>query len=218
MMGQYEAVLYDRPKWGDPRPVTIEGREVKQEIVAETHSKARWQFLSDLRDAWGDEIRFQDIRVKSLRNQSVRRDLQFGWAARQQQVHAIIRVIGSHGRHFLSENSDHRALVENPFFAHFRVDDRRELWYVDRYSRKDILVRHSEWPGFSDGGTLRDLIKHFADYISGEAKEINMRHFGPFPEWSCGGDLWGYGKDEMQKVRYEIASILKENTDGKISK
>ena len=207
-MGLYEAVLYDRPKWGDPRPVMIEGREVKQEIVAETHSKARWQFLSHLRDAWGDEIRFQDIRVKSLRSQTVRRDLQFGWLARLTQVNAIIRVIGSHGRHFLSENSDHSTLVDNPFFSFFRVDDRREVWFVDRYSRKDILVRHDDWPGWSDGGTLRDLVKHFADYISGAAKEINMRLFGPWPEWICQGDLWGYGLEEMQKVRDEITEIL----------
>ena len=48
-------------------------------------------------------------------------------------------------------------------------------------------------------------------------EEINIRHFGPFPEWSCGGDLWGYGKDEMQKVREEIAKILKESTNGKVS-
>ena len=206
-MGIYEATLYDRPKWGDPQPVMIDGQEIKEDIVAETASKARYKFYRDIKESL-EEVRFQDIHVRSLRNMEPRHDLGYKWGERLCQVNEIIKVIGSHGRHFLSENSDRKTLVENPFFAYFWVDDRREIWFVDRYSRKDILVRLREWDGWSDGGTLRDLVKHFAKYISGEIREINMRHFGPWPEWICDGGLWGYGKDEMQRVRDGVKAIL----------
>jgi hypothetical protein len=133
--------------------------------------------------------------------------MQDGWGERLKTVNAIIRVIGSHGRHFLSENSDRRTLVPDPFFSYFGVDGRNELWYVDRYTRKPILVRHRDWPGFSDGGTLRSLIQHFAHYIEVGAGIVTGA-FGPWPEWRCGGDPWGYGGDGMQKVRAEITALL----------
>ena len=204
----YEATLYERPKYGDSSPVIIEGRPVSREFVAETHSKARYKFWCELKDAW-DEVRIQDIHVRSLskRPPVIRPDA--GWEERLDMVNRIIKVIGSHGRHFLSENSDRRELVEKPFFANFWVDKRSELWYRDRYKQNDVLVRHQDWPGFSDGGTLRSLVQHLADHIW-HGKPISNHIVGPWPEWLCGGDLWGYGADEMQKVRDGIAAILEE--------
>jgi hypothetical protein len=207
-MGIYEVTLYERPTFGDPRPVIFEGREITEEIVADTGSKARYKFWSSINEYW-TKVKIQDIRVKSLSKREPRNQLENGWEDRLSQVNEIIKVIGSHGRRFLSENSDRRTPVENPFFAHFFVDKRNEIWYVDRYSRKSILVRHKDWTGFSDGGTLRDLVKMFANYIHGGC-EINKRAFGPFPEWACGGDIWGYGKDEMQKVRDGIMNVLQK--------
>jgi hypothetical protein len=202
----YEATLYERPKYGDPMPVMLEGLPLSKEITAETAGKARYQFYLDLSDAWGDQVRFQDIRVRSLARET-RIPIALGWRERLALVNSIIRVIGSHGRHFLSENSDRRELVENPFFAHFQVDDRNEVWFIDRYTRKPILVRLFDWPGFSDGGTLRDLVKHFAEHIVTN-KPLNIRYFGPAPKWVCDGDPWGYG-DSMHVVREEIGKLLK---------
>jgi hypothetical protein len=203
----YEATLYERPIAGfKPVPVRIDGEPVSREISAASGGKARYRFYRDMREAWGDSVRIQDIGIRSI-SKDPPCVMQDGWGERLKTVNAVIRVIGSHGRHFLSENSDSRALVATPFFAYFGVDARNELWYVDRYTRKPILVRHQDWPGFSDGGTLRDLIRHLGAYIS-QAHPINMRYFGPWPQWSCGGDLWGYGND-MQKVRDDIAAILK---------
>lgn len=205
-MRLYEATLYERPLSGlTPQPVYCEGKPVAQEIAAENAGKARYSFWLDLRDAWGDHVRLQDIRVLSL-SKGRPRFLATGWEERLEQANAIIRVIGSYGRHFLSENSDRRVLVADPFFAHFKVDKRNEVWFVDRYSRKANLVRLSDWPHFSDGGTLRDLVKHLANYIAVHS-QINLRIFGPWAEWVCSGDLWGYGED-MQKVRDGIKAIL----------
>ena len=206
-MQVYEAVLYERaiPGGFKPQPVCFEGRPISAEIPAESASKARFSFFTDLTDYW-QGARLQDIHVRSLRN-APPREIADGWEKRLATVNAIIRVIGSHGRHFLSENSDHRTLVKNPFFAHFIVDRRNEIWYVDRASRKAVLVRSERrWTHFNDGGTLRDLVKHFAEHIE-TGKPINPRYFGPYPEWSCGGDPWGYGED-MVRVREEIAALI----------
>lgn len=205
-MKLYEATLYERPHFGDRRPVAFEGKEVSREIVAETSSKARYKFYCELYDGWS-EVKIQDIRVRSL-SKDPARSIDAGRESRLELVNAIIRVIGAHGRHFLSENSDRRELIRNPFFAHFQVDKRNELWYVDRYTRMPILIRLRDWDGFSDGGTLRSLIEHFGRFITGGAN-IENRLFGPWPEWICGGDPWGYG-DDMKKVRDEIAKLLKE--------
>ncbi len=207
MMRLYEATLYSRKTPGiTPEPVSCEGNPVSREIPAENAGKARYQFYCELSDAW-EEVRIQDIHVRSLSKEPTR-FLSLKWEERLEKANVIIRVIGSHGRHFLSENSDRRALVENPFFAHFTVDNRNELWFVDRYTRKPSLVRLREWPHFSDGGTLRSLVDHLANYIAHNS-QINQRIFGPWPQWSCGGDLWGYGED-MQKVRDGVKAILAE--------
>ena len=206
----YEATLYDRPTWGDPQPVRFNGREVSREFVAETASKARYRFYRQLKESLS-EVRFQDIRVRSLCRRP-KQEMQDGWGERLKTANAIIRVIGSYGRHFLSENSDRspQSLVKEPFFAYFGVDARNELWYVDRYSRKLILVRHQDWPGFSDGGTLRSLVSLLAHYIENGQDNV-MRMLGPWPEWICGGDLWAYG-DDMQKVRDEINALLGDDS------
>lgn len=202
----YLCTLYEITKYGDSRPVMIEGQECCREYVALTAGKARMEYWRDLRDAWPD-VRIQDIRVKSL-SKRVATPLTQGWRERLEKANAIIRVIGSHGRRFLSENSDRREseLTPNPFFAYFFVDSQNELWYVDRYTRRPILVRLQDWSGFSDGGTLRSIIVHLAHYINA-CSVLEMRHFGPFPYWLCGGDPWGYGLDEMEKVREGIKAI-----------
>lgn len=209
-MKLYEATLYSKPDgFISPYPITIDGHQVRQEYVADTASKARYKMYVDLCDAWGrEEVRIQDIRVRSLEKYLPKRNLDDGWEKRLEQVNEMIKVIGSHGRHFLSENSDRRTLVENPFFSYFKIDKRNEIWFIDRYSRKPILVRHRDWDGWSDGGTLRSLVEHFANYIRG-GSQINKKLFGPYPDWVCGGDLWGYG-DDMQKVRDGIAKIMEE--------
>jgi hypothetical protein len=74
------------------------------------------------------------------------------------------------------------------------VDKSGELWFVDRYTRKPVLVRHQEWRHFSEGGSLRSIVQHLAAYIR-DRSPVNIHYFAPSPEWVCGGDLWGYGED-----------------------
>lgn len=199
-MGIYLCTLYEC-QCGDSRPVVIEGRAVEGEVVARNGGKARYSWWLKLKDC-NEDIRLQDIRVKSLRTRKAH--IANGWGERLETANEIVRVIASHGRHFLSENSDRREPIESPFISCFLVDVNREVWFVDRYSRKHILVRHQEWPGWSDGGTLRGIVVHLAAHIATGAP-INAGYFGISPDWMP--DHWGYG-DDMAKVRDGVAAVL----------
>ena len=79
------------------------------------------------------------------------------------------------------------------------------IWHHDEYRQHRIYTRYEgRWNNFSHGGTLRDLIKSFCDYIR-TGTPIHPLTFGPWPEWTCGGDLCGCG-DSMQIVRDAAAA------------
>jgi len=196
--------LYEKPKYGDARPVVIDGAAVSTEMVALNAGNARYRYWRDITEYWQD-VKIQDIRVRSLAKRKAA-PMVDGWQARLETANFIVKVIASCGRHFFSENSDRRELVANPFIAYFAVDKVGELWFVDRYTRKPVLVRHHEWRGFSDGGTLRCIVQHLAEHIR-EDKPVKIGYFSPSPKWVCDGDHWGYGED-MPKVRDAVAQIL----------
>lgn len=97
------------------------------------------------------------------------------------------------------------------FFAHddrtarFEVDPRGRVWFIDAYSQRRIYTHYRyEWRGFTNGGTLRELIERLRDYIrTGERQRLNL---GPWPQCYCDGDLWGYG-DDMHTVRSAAARL-----------
>jgi hypothetical protein len=66
-------------------------------------------------------------------------------------------------------------------------------------------INKYEWRGFSEGGTLRSLVEQLRDYIR-TGKQVHPQSFGPWPQWYCDGDLWGYG-DDMQQVRDKAISL-----------
>jgi hypothetical protein len=90
--------------------------------------------------------------------------------------------------------------------AHFEIDPRGRIWFVDDYSQKRIYTHDDQgrWRGFSHGGTMRDLVRTLRNYIQdGKAPKLNI---GPWPGWYCAGDLWGYG--EHMKIVRESALAL----------
>jgi hypothetical protein len=109
-------------------------------------------------------------------------------------ANAVIRAIGSHGRRFFYSSKYDR-------YGSFSIDDIGCLRYRDDYSGKAIkVVQGGKWRGFSHGGTCRAIVESLAHYIR-TGDPINAGHFGPWPDWVCFGDLWGYGKDAMEEVR-----------------
>jgi hypothetical protein len=128
---------------------------------------------------------------------------------RLETANRIIEIISEHGRRFFSLNADRREPVYPDRISRFEIIKDR-LWFRDKYTGKRIYVlyRAGRWRGFSEGGTLRSLVENLADYI---LKGAPVRaHFGPWADWICHGDLWGYG-DSMADVRRRIHELCSEN-------
>lgn len=82
------------------------------------------------------------------------------------------------------------------------------MYFVDDYSQKAIYTAwtRDDWRGFSHGGTLRDLVIVLAAFIRFGGR-IAPSRFGPWPQWICGSDLWGYGNENMTKVRKAASNL-----------
>lgn len=114
---------------------------------------------------------------------------------RLEHANAILLSMSRHGRRFFYSKDHDRV-------ARFELDDQGRVRIRDEYTgRAVLLVKDGRWRGFNNGGTLRRLVEDLANYIR-TGKTIR-NHFGPWPEWICGGDLWGYG-DAAEKVRAEV--------------
>lgn len=109
---------------------------------------------------------------------------------RADTANKLIEVIANCGRRFFR----HEDVI-----AGFAVDHRSRIWFTDAYSKRRIYTAYRyEWRGFTNGGTMRTLIEQLRDYIrTGELQRLGL---GPWPQWYCDGDLWGYG-EAMQQVR-----------------
>jgi hypothetical protein len=127
---------------------------------------------------------------------------------RLELANKAIEIVASHGRKFFSLHADGGNPSKPNRISKFEFREGR-LWFVDKYTQKAIYVayRRGRWAGFSEGGTLRDLVEALADWIVGKRKEFPLNHFGPFPLWACGGDPWAYGFD-MHVVREDVGRLL----------
>ena len=124
---------------------------------------------------------------------------------RVEVANAMIECIANHGRGFFRYKN--RA-------GHFGLDHRGHLFFRDAFSQRDTFIRRG-WKntrGVTEGGTMMALMDDLARFIrTGEA--IRAGHFGPWPDWYCGGDLWGYGED-MERVRLaaRLLGIVEEDS------
>jgi hypothetical protein len=103
---------------------------------------------------------------------------------RIEKVNQLVAVIAGCGRRFLSYGE--KKMI-------FSLDEKGRVWLCDPFSGKRIYThREGQWDGFSEGGTMRDLCIAFRDFIIDGAPLL----------WIGGdGDLWGYGLEDMQKIR-----------------
>lgn len=109
----------------------------------------------------------------------------------------ILMVISKHGRQFFKHGED---------VSHFVLAPSGKLWYIDSYTKKRVYVAYrGKWRHFTEGGTLKCLVENLRDFITYGDPIRNQ--FGPWPEWICDGDLWGYG-ESMEAVRTEIHKLL----------
>ena len=136
-------------------------------------------------------------------------------AQRVEVCNQILRICASHGRRFFSHDADRLNREDNPVISRFELDQRGRIWFIDKYTGARIYTAYKyTWRGFSDGGTLRSLCDALAAYIRAEENTIPFGHFGPWQEWVCGGDPWGYGKEEMAEVRRKVVEIFNPEVAG----
>ena len=116
---------------------------------------------------------------------------------RMKKANELIRVIAYCGRGFFH----HKGLVSK-----FVIDKHGHIWFVDAGTEKQIYTHYTNgrWRGFSEGGTLRDVVIRLRYFIQTGNPAGNT--FGPWPTWYSDGDPWGYAND-MQKV-YKAAVSL----------
>lgn len=115
----------------------------------------------------------------------------------------LLKVIGGCGRRFFF----HKPEQGDGRYARFELR-RGAVYFVDDYSQKAIYTAwtRDDWRGFSHGGTLRDLVIVLAAFIRFGGR-IAPSRFGPWPQWICGSDLWGYGNENMTKVRKAASNL-----------
>lgn len=115
-------------------------------------------------------------------------------AERLADANYLILQISMFGRRFFYYERGNRV-------ARFEYSIDGKLWLRDEYTDKRVYVAYrGNWRNFSNGGTLRRLIEALALYIR-TGERIPAGHLGPWPDHYCDGDLWGYGKEEMARLR-----------------
>ena len=115
-------------------------------------------------------------------------------AERIADANYLLLQISMVGRRFFYNERHNRV-------ARFEQTIDGKLWFRDDYTDKRVYVAYrGRWRHFSHGGTLQGLVEALAGYIR-TGQPINASRFGPWPEYLCEGDLWGYGKDVMETLR-----------------
>lgn len=109
---------------------------------------------------------------------------------RLRKANLLIQTIATTGHNFFFHKGN---------ISHFQLGSQWRIWFVDGYAGTRVFVYgNHRWRGFSEGGTLKELVKQLRDYIAHDIKIASA--LGPFPGWYSNGDPWGYEGD-MAKVR-----------------
>ena len=106
-------------------------------------------------------------------------------------------------------NCGRRFFYHDGRVSRFEIDYRGRIWFIDKY-REARLYCHGPYaltsPAFTEGGTLASLCRSLAACFIQDGMPIHQSSLGPWPEWLCDGDLWGYGED-MEKIRDRAAEL-----------
>lgn len=117
--------------------------------------------------------------------------------SRLDHANEVLYQIGSLGRRFFFNEAHNR-------FAEFSIDNRGMVWLRDDYTGKLVYVSYKgQWRNFSHGGTCRAIVEALTLYIT-QGVQVQRAHLGPWPH----RDLWGYGKEAMDRLRNNLSSNL----------
>jgi len=98
---------------------------------------------------------------------------------RIEHANALVGCIASCGRRFLDGDP----------VARIYCDNRGHPWFVDGYTQKHIYLYYPRWggqQGFSQGGTLRELVNQLKEWIIGNRAFVSR---GVFQHWGYGADM-----------------------------
>jgi hypothetical protein len=119
---------------------------------------------------------------------------------RAEEINQVIRIIADHGRRFFYSQTENR-------YASMEVD-RGKVFFIDDHTGKRVFTHETvyggRWRGFSHGGTLKDLVKEFRDYIC-TGKQLHPGYLGP--ERFNDSNIWGYDEEGMRAVREQASAL-----------
>lgn len=119
---------------------------------------------------------------------------------RMDDANQVLFAISRYGRRFFYCQKFDRV-------SQFELDYNNRIWLRDNWTGKRVCVSYrGRWRHFTEGGTLRSLCEALLKYIR-TGEPISRKWFGPWPDWICDGDLWGYGAEEWAKLRAELPSL-----------
>jgi hypothetical protein len=133
-----------------------------------------------------------------------------GRRERAEKANELIKAIASCGRKVFLHNR-----AGDEVLSRFEIDPLDRIWFRDGWTGRAIFMHqpgYAKWRGFTEGGTMRFLIQDLRRFIQ-FGTLVHASHFGPWPQYICGGDLWGYGED-MAKVREAAKSLGICETNG----
>lgn len=121
---------------------------------------------------------------------------------RAKQVNVLICAIAEAGVAFWNKRIGE--------VSSFSVDDLGRVYFYDSGSRSKLYMFNRAWKrsrsGFSQGGTFKQMVDYLLAFVK-DGEQAPACLFGPWPEYMCGGDIFGAGKDTASRLR-EIAVCL----------
>ena len=115
---------------------------------------------------------------------------------RIRKVNELIKLIASLDRKFFYSKKAYDGTKDS--YSEFSFEKNR-VCYLDNYSRKKIkqFPNDKYWNGFSNGGTLKGLIKDLVRFI----------RFGKpiYTGYSCW--YWGYEEESVKKIEDKMFEI-----------
>ena len=117
-------------------------------------------------------------------------------AERLAKANEFIRIIATHGRKFFN----HEGSISRLLF-----DDQGRVSFFDSYSKRYVYTYgNGRWKGFTNGGTLRNLIVRLREYIQGKI-ETGDQLFMILPMYNRNKLMWpdhpwGYPEADMTIV------------------
>ncbi|MER2492356.1 hypothetical protein [Catenovulum sediminis] len=116
---------------------------------------------------------------------------------RVKHINQLIGIISSYGREFFKHEN---------FISFMEKDKNGKVWFTDYYTKRRIYTHYKgDWRGFTSGGTLKNLVERFRDYIT-KGELISIQLIAP-KRFSEDSNIWGYPKECVEEMRVKALEL-----------